>query len=146
MFGLYRARNHEEAAINAAKIHATCFPKEWDEAYFLSLLNNPATALFMAREAEEDIAMVLLQKVKNEAEILTLGVTPKVQRQGIGSGLLWFAEKGLEKEGCTRFFLEVSASNPSALGLYKNLNYKEFSKRRNYYPDGSDAICMAKEL
>ena len=146
MFGLYRARNLEEAAISAARIHAECFPQAWDVAYFESLLSNPASALFLAREAEEDIAFVLLQKVLNEAEILTIGVLPKVRREGIGSGLLWFAEKGLEKEGCSRFFLEVSADNVSAANLYKKLDYTEINIRKQYYPDGSNAICMEKRL
>lgn len=146
MFGLYRARDLEKAAISAASIHSQCFPHSWDASYFKSLLNNPATAIFFAREADEDIALVLLQKVVNEAEILTLCVAPKVQREGIGSGLLWFAEKGLEKEGCTRFFLEVSAANTPALMLYNRLEYKEINIRKQYYPDGSTAICMEKNL
>lgn len=146
MFGLYRARNLEEAAVSAARIHAECFPQAWDAAYFQSLLNNPSAAIFFAREADEDIALILLQKVLNEAEIITLGVLPKLQREGIGSGLLWFAEKGLEKEGCNRFFLEVSADNVSAANLYKKLDYAPINIRKQYYPDGSNAICMEKLL
>ena len=146
MFGLYRARDLEKAAKSAARIHALCFPQAWDISYFQSLLNNPATAIFFAREADEDVAVILLQKVENEAEILTLGVLPKVQREGIGSGLLWFAEKGLEKEGCNRFFLEVSAVNTPALMLYNRLEYKEINTRKAYYQDGSDAICMEKRF
>lgn len=144
MFGLYRSRDLEKAAQSAARIHALCFPTAWDISYFESLLNNPATAIFFAREEDDDIALVLLQKVANEAEILTFCVTPKLQREGIGSGLLWFAEKGLEKEGCNRFFLEVSAANTPALTLYNRLKYKEINTRKAYYADGSDAICMEK--
>ena len=146
MFGLYRSSNPEEAAQNAARIHALCFPQPWDAAYFEKLLSNPATSIFFAREGGEDIAVILFQKVTNEAEILTLGVLPRVRREGIGSGLLWFAEKELEREGCTRFFLEVSDANAAAINLYNQLNYKEFSIRKKYYPDGSNALCLAKEL
>lgn len=145
MLALYRARNIEDAALAATQIHATCFPKSWDEDYFTNLLRNPASALFFASEAEE-IALALLHKVDTEAEILTLGVKPEIQREGIGSGLLWFAEKSLEKEGVSRVFLEVSNKNIAARNLYRKLNYKEINRRPNYYPDGSDAICMEKQL
>ena len=146
MFGLYRARNIEEAAKNAAHIHAACFPQPWDAAHFKNFLDNPTTYIFFAREGEEDVATILFQKVTTEAEILTFGVLPRIQREGIGSGLLWFAEKALEKEGCTRFFLEVSDANLAARNLYNKLNYKEFSIRKNYYPDGSHAVCMEKQI
>lgn len=144
MFGLYRSRNLKEATQSAARIHAACFSQAWDAAYFEKLLANPATSIFFAREEGEDVALALFQKVTTEAEILTLGVLPRVQGEGIGSGLLWFAEKELEREGCSRFFLEVSAANIFAQKLYNRLNYKEFSRRPRYYPDGSDAICMEK--
>ena len=144
MFGLYRSRNPEEAAQSAARIHAACFPQTWEAAYFEKLLANPTASIFFAREEGEDVAVALFQKVINEAEILTLGVLPRVQDEGIGSGLLWFAEKELGREGCSRFFLEVSAANIVAQKLYNRLNYKEFHRRPRYYPDGSDAICMEK--
>ena len=52
----------------------------------------------------------------------------------------------LEKRGVATLWLEVRASNASAIALYESLGFNEATIRRNYYPttDGrEDAIIMA---
>lgn len=144
--GLYRARDAQKAARCAASLHAACFPRGWEESAFLNLLQNPASAIFFACEPEREIGLILLQCVQDEAEILTLGILPDCRREGIGGGLLQFAEKSLFTEGCRRVFLEVSDGNIAARRLYNSLNYKEFNRRPGYYADGCAAICLEKRL
>ena len=146
MFALYRERNGEAAAAACARIHQACFPQAWDVEAFQKLLSNPACAVFMAQEAEQPIAMVLLQIVGEEAEIITFGVMPEVRREGIGSGLLWFAEKALGKEGCRKILLEVSADNKAAVTLYERMEYAHIGRRKNYYGGTIDAVCLSKQL
>ncbi|WP_431272740.1 hypothetical protein [Dankookia sp. P2] len=43
-------------------------------------------------------------------------------------------------------FLEVAAGNAAARGLYQGLGFAEVSRRRRYYPDGSDALVMRRDL
>jgi ribosomal protein S18 acetylase RimI-like enzyme len=46
-----------------------------------------------------------------------------------------------------RAHLLVAANNESAIRLYRRLSFTETGKRtKRYYPDGEDAIEMAKEL
>jgi ribosomal-protein-alanine N-acetyltransferase len=40
--------------------------------------------------------------------------------------------------------LEVRVSNSPAQNLYKKLGFFELQRRKAYYPDGEDAIVMAK--
>ena len=52
----------------------------------------------------------------------------------------------LEKRGVATLWLEVRASNATAIALYESLGFNEATIRRNYYPttDGrEDAIIMA---
>ena len=52
----------------------------------------------------------------------------------------------VEKLGVVTLWLEVRASNVSAIALYESLGFNEATIRRNYYPtaDGrEDAIIMA---
>ena len=54
-------------------------------------------------------------------------------------------------ENChaANMFLEVRASNASALALYENLGFNEMAVRRNYYPSAigrEDAILMGLSL
>ncbi len=42
--------------------------------------------------------------------------------------------------------MEVSVKNIPARGLYEKLGFRKVGIRKRYYPDGSDAILMEKEL
>lgn len=42
--------------------------------------------------------------------------------------------------------LEVRVSNGAAIALYDQLGFKQVGRRKQYYPDGEDAILMNKDL
>jgi ribosomal-protein-alanine N-acetyltransferase len=81
----------------------------------------------------------------DEAEILSIGVTPDRQRQGVGQRLLQhFLEHGTS-QNMKRVFLEVAENNLPAVGLYRDFGFVEFGRRKGYYKQGNrkiDAIMM----
>lgn len=147
MILIHRARDIAKAKVAMAMVHADCFSDApWDEAAFEKLLSTETAIPFLIWEGEKAIAILLIQKVMDEAEIITFGVLPTEQRAGFGEAILGFAHSELKKLGCVRVFLEVAASNIPAQRLYKKLEYQVVNTRKAYYPNGDDALMMEKRL
>ena len=77
--------------------------------------------------------------VAGEVQILEVATHPSARREGVGGLVV--------RAACDRCptgdaFLEVRASNAAASGLYAKLGFVEEGRRRGYYDDGEDAVCM----
>ena len=82
-----------------------------------------------------------------EAELETIAVASKAQRQGLARRL--FAELAAELVAVriADVFLEVRASNQPALGLYRGLGFAETGRRvRHYHDPVEDAVLMRLRL
>ncbi len=62
--------------------------------------------------------------------IQNLGVTPEHRSQGLGTCLMRKALAGFQQAGLTRAFLEVTAQNAGAIGLYQRIG---FARSRTVY-------------
>jgi ribosomal-protein-alanine N-acetyltransferase len=130
-----------EHAAALAAIHAAAFPDDpWTAASFLSLLRQNGVAGFIDLRG----GMVLLRIVADEAEILTLGVASK--RQGIGRALMTAAIALLQARKVKMLHLEMASANAAASGLYESLGFDKVGMRRNYYPDGGDAVLLRLQI
>lgn len=81
----------------------------------------------------------------DEAELLNMAVAAEHQRKGRGSRMLMAVLQIARDRGPSRVLLEVRASNPAAIALYRLVGFVEISVRRNYYRNASgseDAIVM----
>jgi [ribosomal protein S18]-alanine N-acetyltransferase len=127
-----------------AKIHAASFParERWGvDAMALQLgqrgvfgLVDPAGALVLCRVAAD------------EAEILTLAVTPPMRRQGRAQALLRAAVAQLRGAGVRALFLEVSTANEAAQLLYTRAGFREVGRRARYYANGADALVLRLDV
>lgn len=87
--------------------------------------------------------------VLDEAHLLNLSIAKTYQKQGLGRFLLEYMLKIAKSYQAANMFLEVRASNVSALALYENIGFNEMAVRRNYYPAATgreDAILMGLAL
>lgn len=84
--------------------------------------------------------------VADVADLQRIGVARAGQRRGLGSRLLAALVDRADSAGCARMLLEVDARNGSAVSFYLRHGFAEIARRPGYYPDGSDAIVMAREL
>jgi ribosomal protein S18 acetylase RimI-like enzyme len=73
--------------------------------------------------------------------ILSIGVDPKLQRQGIGKLLMEAAEEAARKKGHREMRLTVNVNNLSAINFYKKLGWKKC-----LLEDGSFQGAMKKSL
>jgi ribosomal protein S18 acetylase RimI-like enzyme len=77
-----------------------------------------------------------------EAELLRIAVDPAHQGQGLGRILLEGCQRDLGAEGMLHLYLEVRASNATAIRLYGACGWKRCGQRPAYYPDGEDAVLF----
>ena len=132
-----------------AHIHAACFAEAWSAAEMASWLAMPAVVTVAAFESSTVTGFVLAQAAADQAEILTFGVDPDRQRQGIGRALLEALEAELARRGARSLYLDVAEDNIAALALYRDTGFAEATRRRNYYirqGGKADAIVMVKSL
>jgi [ribosomal protein S18]-alanine N-acetyltransferase len=144
------------AAEPLALMHRDCFPENpWDAASFARLLALYGVFGYVAwlDEAPTDDALVddaladdslggfvLARDLGSEAEILTLGVLPRMRRLGVGRALLdaVAAEAGRRRLGSV--VLEVAADNAAALRLYETTGFLRVGTRPRYYRRDHAAI------
>jgi ribosomal-protein-alanine N-acetyltransferase len=79
----------------------------------------------------------------NPAWVLTLGVHPQYQSQGLGRHLMQTAEGQLRAK---RLRLTVRRGNAAARHLYHSLGYVTLHEQSGYYGDGETGIVMEKRL
>ncbi len=74
--------------------------------------------------------------------IVTLGVHPRHQRQGLGALLLATCEDHMSQPTLA---LTVRASNRPAIHLYERAGYQQTYIEPRYYNDGEDGIVMTRQ-
>lgn len=81
------------------------------------------------------------------ADVMTIGVNPDDQGQGLGRQLLnWMVETACA-DGAEALLLEVRSGNTAARTLYEHNGFKQISVRRGYYqPGGEDALVLRRLL
>jgi ribosomal-protein-alanine N-acetyltransferase len=80
-------------------------------------------------------------------QVMTIGVAPTMQRQGIGGALLGALVERSRGLGATAVLLEVRVDNEQALALYERFGFEVLGRRRRYYqPEDADAWTMRLEL
>ena len=80
------------------------------------------------------------QIAPDEREILNLAVDPAERRRGVARKLL---ETELRRAKM-QWFLEVRASNPSAIKLYESAGFREAGRRESYYRNPAEPGIVMK--
>jgi [ribosomal protein S18]-alanine N-acetyltransferase len=130
----------------------------WSRAHFEEFLpvgdllpgqvSRPRIAL-LARDPRTGkvLGFVCASLVPPEAELESIAVAPRVQRQGIGRRLLASLVTELRTSGISELHLEVRASNRQAIRFYEAQNFIQTGVRPRYYADPEeDAVLMTLSL
>jgi ribosomal-protein-alanine N-acetyltransferase len=139
----------EELMVTMEEAFDPAFGEAWNRAQCLGLLSLPDVWLTLARQDGEPAGFALARVVLDEAELLLLGVRPKMRRAGIGAALLRHTIMESCNKDAKRLHLEVRQGNP-ALYLYENAGFTEIGRRRGYYRGNEgqlfDALTLATVL
>lgn len=124
----------------------------WSADQLAGTLRSPGMLVLLARPATETgdaaapLAYAIFQRAADEAELLRIGVDPPYRRRGLATRLIDSGLARLRERGVERCFLEVAAGNRAAIALYEQLGFSRRGYRRGYYPNGDDALLLAKKL
>ena len=141
----------------AERINLLCLPENYSRMFYLdlhhrfpktflvALINNTIVGYIMCR-IETGFSKLKRLSLSKRGHIVSIAVLEQYQNKGIGKDLLLKALKGIMDYGASESFLEVRASNKSAIKLYQNQGFKIKKKIIGYYRNGEDALLMASKL
>jgi len=131
-----------------ARLHQSCFDDPWSRADLAHLLALPGGFGLIARLFERQLSgldgmrgvgFALCRVVRDEGELLSIGVGPAYRRRQIGAALLQASMERCRKAGAAAMFLEVATDNQVAQALYRQFGFDQVGRRDGYYlrPDGA---------
>ena len=129
-------------------IEESVYPFPWTRGIFFDCLNIG----YLCRILEKDqkiIAYSVMSVAAGEAHLLTIVVPQDEQGKGYGKIMLDEMIQHAVKDNATTMYLEVRASNKTAIQLYHQRGFNELGIRKNYYPDENgreDALILALDL
>lgn len=134
----------------AAALHAACFPEEpWSAESLAALLAQPGVCGWLLEQGGPT-ALLLARVAADEAEVLTLCVSPAARRTGQAGALLRTASPVLAALGARRLLLEVAEDNAAARALYDREGFVIAARRPRYYNRRRggpvDALLLFREL
>lgn len=125
------------------------FPADgWSLAtWWAELAARPRREYVVARVADSVVGYAGIDHGGDTADVMTIGVSPRVGGRGIGRILLGELIGRAVREGADAVLLEVRADNIAAIGLYRGAGFETIQTRRRYYQPGDvDALVMRKLL
>jgi [ribosomal protein S18]-alanine N-acetyltransferase len=142
-----------DRAEEISALHAKLFDPAWDATAIRSFLEHPAATSLIAvagSQKKSVIGFLIGQLAADEAEILSVGVSPDWQRVGLATGLLEGLVRAARRGDAKRIYLEVAEDNAAAIALYRKLGFTESGRRKRYYerPGGPsvDALTLVLDL
>jgi ribosomal-protein-alanine N-acetyltransferase len=151
-----RSKEYEDCLIRQARksdlreiylIEIKSFPYPYPVESLASLLILFPRYFFVAECGGRVVGYVAGALNKDgSGHIMSIAILPSYRGRGLGSRLMDAIENAFRREGISRVYLEVSQNNKVALNLYRKRGFKVISMRESYYPDGSDAYIMFKEI
>ncbi len=113
----------------------------------LQYLCQRASSVFLVAEVDgkivgEGIALVRHHKHSLSGRAYSLAVDPAYRGRGIGEKLMREMIEQLRLRNVRRIYLEVEASNASAIKLYQRIGFRKIGTLSDYYGDGKDGAHM----
>lgn len=135
------------------EIHAASFPSPWSADEQAALNEGEGVTTLVARRSaatasRRPIGFVTFRRAADEGEILTMAVSRRNRRAGVGAMLLNAALRHLYAERVTTVFLEVDPNNAPAMALYKRAGFLAVGERPDYYgePNGTRTKALTMRL
>ena len=137
---------HDFAVLH--RLDQACFPagisySKTTLRYFLTLASADCV---VAVDGDHIVGFVLSEENPPLAHIITLDVTEKQRRHGIGTALLEKLESNLAARGVRSILLETATDNDAAIAFWQRRGYRIEATLKRYYLGRVDAYEMRKIL
>lgn len=120
----------------------TDFDDFWNFEIFKEELANNNSMYLVLRYENEIVSFGGIKIILDEADIMNIVTKKNKRNQGFAKFLLNELITIAEEQNCKTITLEVDENNLPAIKLYKDFEFKEVGKRKNYYKNGNTAILM----
>lgn len=131
-----------------SRLHRACFEEAWSRADLAHLLALAGGFGLIARVHDGRFAGLdgirgsgfsLCRVVRDESELLSIGVAPSWRKRGVARALLRASMERSLRSGALTMFLEVAVDNEPARQLYLAHGFEQVGTRPDYYqrPDGA---------
>jgi ribosomal-protein-alanine N-acetyltransferase len=132
------------------KIEKECFGEEaFSRHQIATLIRDYNSISLVAVENNTIIGFILgaiyFQRNTLDGHVLTIDVSTRYRRRGVGSRLLEEIERIFSEKNVKICHLEVKEDNIEALELYEKAGYKRIGKLKNYYGK-TDGLYLCKNL
>jgi len=141
-------------------INQACLPENYSDGFFLDLHERfPET--FIVAESNGAVVGYIMCRIESgfpslgfrpfnagrKGHIISIAVLPEHRKKGVGRALVNEALRAMSNRyGAKSCYLEVRASNRSAIDLYKKEGFHIERTVKGYYSDGEDAHIMSLSL
>jgi ribosomal-protein-alanine N-acetyltransferase len=133
-----------------ARLHRAAFLHGWSEDEIEQLLIDSKVVCHRACIGHTLVGFILSRIAADEAEVLSVAVSPAQRGRGTASRLLALHLRRLAGLGVRKVFLEVGEDNVSACRLYRRAGFREVGRRERYYPaaqgHGTTALILQRDL
>lgn len=120
----------------------TDFDDFWNFEIFKEELANNNSMYLVLRYENEIVSFGGIKIILDEADIMNIVTKKDKRNQGFAKFLLNKLITIAKEQNCKTITLEVDENNLPAIKLYKDFEFKEVGKRKNYYKNGNTAILM----
>ena len=135
-------KENDLSAIGLIENEVHAYP--WTQGNFLDSIKSNHKCLMMKLN-EEIIGYTVMMFVLDECHLLNISIKKSMQKKGYGSHLLKEVIRQANLAHAKTIYLEVRASNQTAIHLYDKHGFNEMSIRKDYYraKEGrEDAVLM----
>lgn len=138
-------------------INRACLPENYTDYFFIDLHRRFPETFLIAEEDEEVVGYIMcrieiglssfgFRGIIKKGHIVSVAVLSQHRRKGIGQALVIRAMENMQLYNAKQCFLEVRATNTTAINLYEKLGFQVTRTIRSYYADGEDAYVMSWKL
>ncbi len=133
-----------------ARLHAASFHRGWGDGEFDQMLLDQNTLIHRLRQGRNIIGFAASRLAADEAEILSVAVSPEQRGRGLSRDLFLTHLGHLAGRGVRTVFLEVEENNMPARRLYDRTGFAVVGKRERYYKEADgvelNALIMRRDL
>ncbi|MBQ6877237.1 MAG: ribosomal protein S18-alanine N-acetyltransferase [Oscillospiraceae bacterium] len=137
-------RLSEKDSFAVAEIEKQCFSNPWSEATVSSEIKSRFSDFFGAFSEEKLVGYIGGRTIAEETEIFNVAVSPEFRRKGIAKSLIEKFVEAVRKKETSVIFLEVRASNLSAIALYEKSGFVFCGIRKDYYTNPKENALLMR--
>ena len=129
------------------KIEEEAFSSPFKPKDFEEIIESNISDVLVATQNGIPLGHISYTVIIDQCQIINVAVKSDMRGQGIGSLIMEHFIMKMREGGVDKVFLEVRASNLSAIGLYQKLGFFPVGVSKNHFSlPTEDAILMNLEL